>query len=1032
MKKIALMLLGIAMFGVLVVEAQVKSISGTITSSDDGTGIPGVSIVVKGTTIGTITNIDGYYQLDVPNDAQTIVFSFVGMKTIEKPIEGTTINGVLEPDYVGLDEVIVTGYAVRGKNEITGSTVQVAAEELREVPVTSVDQALQGKVAGLTINTTSGTPGSTQDIRIRGIGSITASNAPLIVIDGVPVIQANVSGSSAMSSLNTLAALNSNDIESITVLKDASATSAYGARGSNGVIVITTNKGKVGKTKFNVSASYGFQNKADEGRQTLTAAQREELYLEAVINSYGAENGLSTPDDAWNYATENRLSWVDGYEEWREAGRPEGDWGNAVLNKNAPIYDINVSASGGDQISSFYVSLGYMNNEAVVVGNLFERITGQLNYQRNFSDKVKFSTTNNLSYTNQDDIFLETSAYFANPHILRYFMNPTIPVYTEDGEVNTDYSSSLYNILYLQEHNVNWNHMTRGLSNSFLEWEIVDRLKFKTLVGLDFILSHFKSYYNRHHGDSAQEGGSAEASVDQDFNLVFTNSLDYSVAYDDHTIAFKALMEYQKFKSWYLYGYGESFVTDGLTNIASAGTNFDATSSFSDWANLSYLGMVNYNYASKYILDLTFRREGSSRFAADQRYGNFWAVGAAWNMSEEGFLDGATWIDNLRMRGSYGISGNSGVGLNQYQSLLAFDADYAGLGASYPSGYGNPLLTWEKNRNYDVGFDFTFFDGKVDGSVSYFNKETFDLLLGVPLSQTSGHNTITRNVGAMVNKGFEAIVDWSIIRTKDFNLSVNANFATVNNEVTELAKDGEGEVITITGGDTKTDIGHPINAWYMREWAGVNSDTGVPQWYVNETDDDGNIVDPDAITEEYNEANRTYTGKSALPTYSGGGGFHVDFKGVYLDANVYFAGGHEIQEMWDHYTWDNGLYSVGLFNGVAELLERWQQPGDITDVPKFEFGYRPHQSVSTSTRQIYKGDYVRLKDLVLGYNLPASLVKQAKLDGVSVYVRGTNLWTYAFDERTRKGFDPETRADGRTGLETPPIKSIVFGVNLNF
>ncbi|MBT6004465.1 MAG: SusC/RagA family TonB-linked outer membrane protein, partial [Prolixibacteraceae bacterium] len=585
MKKIALMLFGIAFLGVLLVEAQVKSISGTVTSSEDGTSIPGVSIVVKGTTIGTITNIDGVYQLDVPNDAQTLVFSFVGMKTIEAPIVGTSVNATLEPDYIGLDEVIVTGYATRGKNEITGSTVQVSGDQLKDVPVTSIDQALQGKVAGMTINTTSGTPGATQQIRIRGISSISASNDPLIVIDGVPVIQGNISGSTARSSLSSLAAINSQDIESITVLKDASATSAYGARGSNGVIVITTTKGKVGDTKFNFSANYGFQNKAVDGREVLTAAQREELYLEGLINSYGADEGFSTPDGAFAWGLENGFGGAGKLQDWRDAGRPEGDWGNAVLNANAPTYNVNLSASGGDDVSSFYVSLGYMNNEAVVIGNLFERTTAQLNYTRKMSKKLKFSTTNTVSYTNQDKIFLETSAYFANPHILKYFMPPTIEPYNADGSIATDYNSSLYNILFLQENDVTWNHMLRGMSNSFIEYEIIEDLKFKSVVAFDFILGHYKNYSNRIHGDAYQEGGSSFASIDQDFNMVFQNSLDYSITFlDNHRVDFKALVEYQKFKSWYLDAYGEGFVTDGLTNVSSTGGNWDAASNFSDWA----------------------------------------------------------------------------------------------------------------------------------------------------------------------------------------------------------------------------------------------------------------------------------------------------------------------------------------------------------------------------------------------------------------------------------------------------------------
>ena len=284
----------------------------------------------------------------------------------------------------------------------------------------------------------------------------------------------------------------------------------------------------------------------------------------------------------------------------------------------------------------------------------------------------------------------------------------------------------------------------------------------------------------------------------------------------------------------------------------------------------------------------------------------------------------------------------------------------------------------------------------------------------------------------MVNKGIEAIVNFDVIRSNDFNLSLSVNFATLHNEVTKLAKDGSGKDIVISTGTRKTEVGHQINEWYLKEWAGVNPDNGMPQWYLNKTDENGNIADPNAKTEDYNAATRVYTGKGAIPTYSGGGGIHVDFKGLYFDANVYVAGGHQVFEDWTGYFWDNGRYATDAYQGAAFLMERWQKPGDITNVPKIQHSYRPQNSVSSSTRQLLKGDYLRLKDLVFGYKLPTSLLSHLKVSGATIYCRGTNLFTYAFDEETRKGFDPETGVDGFTGLETPPIKSISFGVNLNF
>lgn len=1022
MKKFLILLVCIMSFGV--VHAQTTTLSGTVVSAEDNQPIPGVSVSVTGTTVGTITSVDGIFSLDVPEGSTSLQFSFIGMVTQIYTINyssPSSINIALEEDFLNLDEVIVVGYGTKGKNAITGSTVQITSEAFKDVPVVSIDQTLQGKVAGLTISTSSGTPGSTQDIRIRGVGSLTAANDPLIVVDGVPMINDNFSGSGNRSSLSALASINSQNIESITVLKDASATSAYGARGSNGVIVITTKKGKAGKTQFNLNTSYGFQNKASSGKDVLTGTQREILYLDGVYNSYGEANGFDRAG-AFDWALANGFGGAAAYDAWHTDGSPEGDWEKHMTNENAAIVNVNLSASGGDDVSTFFVSAGYNKTEATVVGAEFSRFNGSLNYNRNFSDRVKFSTTNTVSNTRQDGLILEQSAFFANPHLAKYFMSPIAQPLDENGDPNTETGTILYNWLYLAEHDVTFNNMTRGMSNSFLEIEIIDNLKFKTLIGLDYVLTDYKNYQNRQYGDSQPENGTSFRSNEQNFNLVTQNSLSYDYALNDHRFQFMALIEYQNNNRNVLWGSGENYSTDGLTNIDQAGANWDAGSNFTDWTNISYLGMINYNFLGRYIADVTYRREGSSKFAPDMRYGNFWSVGAAWNISQEAFLTDIDFIDNLRIRATYGISGNSEVGINQYQARLSYDADYADQGAVYPSAIGNSALTWEKNSNYDMGLDFAVMNGRIDGSFSYFNKETHDLLQAVPLTRTSGHPSITQNMGTIVNKGVEVLLNFNIIRRSDFNLSISTNFASLNNEVTELAKDGLGEDINIQTGTTKIEVGHSIREWYMRKWAGVDPDNGDPLWYLNGEDGE--------TTSDYSLAEEAYQGKSAIPTYSGGFGLHVDFKGVFVDANAYFAGGHKVYENWSRYTHDNGRYATDFFNGVSDLTTSWTQAGDVTDYPMIHHGYNPNHASHTSSRFLYDGDYIRLKDLVLGYNLPGSLVSKIGLSSVQVYARGTNLFTWIKDDKLQ--YDPEVRADGFTRLTTPPVKSITFGLNLNF
>ncbi|HKI90477.1 MAG TPA: SusC/RagA family TonB-linked outer membrane protein [Draconibacterium sp.] len=1012
MKRILLLIVYFFCIGVLIIQAQNQNVTGHVKQATDGTSISGVSIILKGTTIGTVTDENGNYKIDVPVNNSQLEFSFVGMKTVILPVNGSVVNAVLEPDFVGVDEVVVLGYISKGKNEITGSTVQVDGEIIDNIPVASVDQALQGKVPGLTISTTSGTPGSVQDILIRGVNSLTAGNSPLIVIDGVPVINDNFSSLPMLTSLSALSSVNRNDIQSITVLKDASATSAYGASGSNGVIVITTKKGRPGETKFNANAAIGFQNNATPGLKPLTGDHRAELLQEAAYNSFGQLYGFSKDQaaDFLKNLTPALANW-DGV---------DGNWGEALQNKNAPLQSYSVSAKGGDGISSFYASLGYDNMETTIIGGDFKRITSKLNYSRKFSEKVNFSANASVSNTRQT-VFIEQGAYLGNPQFTKYFMSPWEKPFLADGVTpNTNLGTSVINTIYTIQNDLSENDLTRGMVNSFMTWDILDNLRFKTLYAADFNVAAFHYYQNRVHGDSKEIGGSAQQSVNRNMNWVSQNSLDYIWNKNSNNLAVKLLMEYQQNNNNYLYGYGEKFAADGLYYISSASANYDASSNFTDWKNLSYLGMINYNFAEKYIADFTFRREGSSKFAPGLRFGNFWSVGAAWNMKQETLLANVKSIDMLRLRGSYGLSGNSAIGINQYQSLLHYDANYNNQGAVYPGQFGNSNLTWEKNRNLDVGVDYSIFNGIINGSLAYFHKKTFDLLQDVPLSRTSGHNSILMNVGAMRNKGVEFILNTDIVRSSAFNINVSANVATVKNEVNELAKDSEGNDINIETDFQKVAVGHPVYGWYMRKWAGVNSDNGEAQWYINGKDG--------AVTNNYYEAQKNWQGESGMPTFTGGFMTHVDYKGIFLDVNLYYAGGHKIFEDLSFYTHHSGIYSLLLFNGVEPMMDRWQEPGDITDVPKVV--YNINDDSQTSTRFLYDGDYVRIKDLVLGYSIPKSWINSVGFDQVTVSVRGTNLFTWVKDKKLK--YDPEVKASGMTQITTPPVKSMVFGINVNF
>ena len=472
-----------------------------------------------------------------------------------------------------------------------------------------------------------------------------------------------------------------------------------------------------------------------------------------------------------------------------------------------------------------------------------------------------------------------------------------------------------------------------------------------------------------------------------------------------------------------MYAYGENFPADGLTYITSASANYDASSSFTDWYNVSYLGLLNYNYDGKYVIDGTIRREGSSRFAPENRFGTFGSVGVAWNIHREDFMSNSP-FNTLRLRSSYGITGNNGVGINNYQALLSYSADYAGNGGATPSQFGNPDLTWEKAENFDVGLAFGLLNNRLTGQFTYYKRRNYDLLQGVPLSPTTSFGNQSQNIGEMTNAGIELELAYDVISTDDFTWNIYGNYATVENEVTKLAIGADGEPIDTEAGSSykSTVIGKPLRSWYMRTWAGVDSETGNPTWYVDGVSGE--------VTSNYNAAERVFQDDaSALPTYSGGLGTRISYKGFFAEADVYFAGGHKIYEQYAQFYLRTNSFSLGSYNGAAELLDRWQQPGDVTDVPQLDYAQN-NNFHATSTRHLYDGDYIRLKNVAFGYNLPTSWANSIGIDGLTLTLRGTNVGTWTKEDGLL--LDPEVRANGYTMLTTPPVEAYTLGVNIKF
>jgi TonB-linked SusC/RagA family outer membrane protein len=1013
--------------------AQEKTVTGVVS---DATGpIPGVNVIVKGTKRSTQTDFNGSYSIKAKT-GEVLEFSFVGMKNSSAAVGASdALNVKLASNAEMMNEVVVMGYVTKSKNNMTGSSKQLSGNVLSGVPTVSVDQALQGKVAGLQVSSSSGTPGSVQDIRIRGAGSISANNQPLYVIDGVPVISGDFSGAndnrtngnaSTASSISVLATLNSHDIESMTVLKDASATAAYGARGSNGVIVITTKKGKIGKPTYNLSNSIGFQNNAVDGRTPLTGDQRKELYLDAVFNSNGAAGGFNRAGaEAWLLGTPAGSALDKNFANLKNWDGVSHNWGELLKNRDALVQNTDLSVSAGDEKTTFNASLGYNKTEATVIGGDFKRLTATLGVTRKLSESVKFTTMNSFSEAKQNGI-LEGTGTFSNPNLTKYFMNPWVNPLNSDGTYNIGRGAkvsdignwtTLHNVFFTLANNVRTNNLIGIRSNNTLDWKISNHFKYKSVFAVDYNMNTYHSYNNRYHGDGRDRNGTIEQNIRKNTNLVSQNSINYTLKLDRHNFDATALFEHQKNKNDFLGGSGENIASDDLIYLDVVSKNKATFGNYSDWLNVSYLGLFNYSYDSRYVLDATFRREGSSKFAPGHRFGNFWSVGTAWNINKEVFMDDSI-FNNLKLRASYGTSGNSGINENSYQRLVGFDASYDAQPVIYPSSIGNDLLTWEKNKTGDVGLEFGVFRNRLSGSVSYYNKETYDLLQNVPVSLTQGSTSQLMNVGSVLNKGIEVDMNVDVVRGENFNWSVSANYSHNNNEVTKLAKDPAGKDIEITTGTKITKVGESIGTWNMRKWAGVNTDNGLPLWYINGVDG--------ATTSVYNNAMVAIQGQSA-PVYSGGFGTHLDYKGVYFDVSFYFAGGHKVFEDWASYTQTTGTNTFVTFNGTENLMDRWQKPGDVTSTPKMELN-SGRNAGATSTRFLYDGDYLRMKDLVLGYKFNSTITKAMSLGALDISVRGTNLFTFVKDDKMK--YDPEVRADGFTRLVSPPVKSVVFAINI--
>lgn len=1011
MKRTLLSLIVLSLFTIGTVLAQgSRTITGKVTGADDGLPIPSASVRITGTAIATQTNPDGTYSISAPATAKTIEFSFVGMGTVTETIGTRSVINVKLSSNTNLEEVVVTGFGLRqAKKDITGSTSTISGKDIENMPLQSVDRAMQGRLAGVQVTSSSGIPGAAINVRIRGIGSINAGNSPLYVIDGVQVNAGDLTR--ATTSANALSALNPDDIESLTVLKDASSAAIYGASGASGVVIITTKRGKAGKTQFGFNTYVGYNDLISKPK-LLTSPQWIQLSLEAYANRYGASSTQYT--NFYNtYVTP--FGSIDNV--------PTYDWVGSVAQKGL-TQNYELTARGGNEKTKFYVGGGYNSQKGQVIGTDFTRGNVRVNLDHEASKKIDFSTSLNLSTISQNTT--SSAGAFANISRTAQLQSPNNPIYNADGTFNTILPGAYdgYNVLQIVKFNQQKATSNQFTGNGAGRYHFTDALVFRSSWGVDYIDIAENRFWDPRFGDGRSTNGDALAANTRNVNFQTDQTLNYNNSFGGkHNL--NAILGFNYRSEVYTSTTAESqgFPSYQFTQVSSGSTPITTGGSYTTFRTAGYFLKADYNYDSKYYLSGTVRYDGSSRFGANNRFGWFPAGAVSYRISQEDFMKGVSFISDLKLRASYGTTGNQAIGNFDSRALYSKSGDYvsgtalaAGLA---PSNLANVDLAWEKATTLDVAMEFSLFKDRVSGTIGYYNRINSDLLLAQPLPLTSGFGSISQNVGKMRNRGFEFELSTMNIKTKDFSWRTDANIALNRNKILNLI-DGQ----TLLGGSFAIAVGRPINSVYTYRSAGVNPADGRAMWY----DGNGNITYTQNASTD-----RTYIG-DLNPKYTGGLTNTFNYKGISLSTFFQFSYGNLILNQ-DKTFFERSGSTVDR-NQYASNLQRWTTPGQFTGIPKPYFGgtvlnisgINHSSSYAISDRFYEDGSYIRLKSISLGYDLPKSWLNAVKLRSVKVYAQGINLWTIT----KYQGVDPEfVNASGDFG-QYPQFKNFTFGINVGF
>ena len=999
---IRILLLFAACFYSVSAWAQTNAISGRVTGSDSG-ALPGATVLERGTSNGVSTNADGAFVLSVQPGA-TLVISSVGY-TAQTITVGSksVINVTLAASATQLNEAIVVGYGTQTKADLTGSVTQLSAKDVANQPVVSFEQAIQGRTPGVAISQGSGKLGAGVQIRVRGSASVTASNQPLYVIDGIPATsgdqsQANTDGA------NPMADLNPNDIESISILKDASSSAIYGSRASNGVILVTTKKGRQGQTKVNVGYYVGTSTPTRK-RKFLNSAQYKELFSESLINA-----GYIDPTNPKVYATVADAFANEGGINYNSTS--DVNWSDQAFRNRGSVSQYDVNVSGGDAKTRFYLSGTFNDQKGIIIGNRFRRGSLRLNLDHSIYEKLRVGI--NMSLTRSVNDRVSDDNAFANPLQLNA-LPPLQPIYDPtSGRLNPN--TLYYNNLIDQQLGSNRAGSFRSFSTAYLSWEPIKGLTLRTEVGGDFL--NLNEDLVR--GAGTQDGGAtgyAYNAQTQVVNYTTNNTATYGFNLgDDNRFEALAGYSYQLSDTKLTAAEGRGFPTSEFTRIASAAVKTGGNQSFgTGYSFISYFGRLNYAFRNKFLVSASVRNDGSSRFGQQNKYGTFGAGSVGYVVSEESFLKENKVVSFLKVRASYGLTGNAEITNFASRSLFAA-LPYADQSGTAPlNTIGNLALTWESTKQADFGIEFALFNNRITGEADIYQKNTTDLLLNRQLPFTGGYSIITENIGSLRNRGLELSLTGRVL-DGPFKLSVGGNVSFNRNEITSLKTE-----IT-PGGNTLSRVrkGEPIGVFYGKKYAGVDPENGNALYYNT----DG------SKTNNYAAAPIQRIG-NPNPKYTGGVTLNASYKGFDLSALGQVTYGNDIYNGAGVYQSVNGDF---FDNQTVDQLDRWRKAGDVTNIPQARFG--AGNGTQTSSRWIQDGSFFRIKNITLGYNLPANLVKKGYLQSVRIYLTGQNLATFT----KYTGYDPEVvsglyNANTVLGHDfyTPPLaKTFLAGLNLGF